>query len=131
MRCAVAVNTAPSMTVTGADLTRDGIPDVFLQLMSFPSHHGAPVSHGALKVDHVAPVQYGAPFSCGAPMMLLTGANLTTDGKPDVWKQLQDEKPCDEYIASALAVSDVAPAVFAALALMLAPALAARKDGEY
>eukprot|EP00450_Noctiluca_scintillans_P006937 CAMPEP_0194482984 /NCGR_PEP_ID=MMETSP0253-20130528/4720_1 /TAXON_ID=2966 /ORGANISM="Noctiluca scintillans" /LENGTH=66 /DNA_ID=CAMNT_0039322577 /DNA_START=35 /DNA_END=231 /DNA_ORIENTATION=+ len=52
---------APTMTVTGVDLNRDGIPDVLQQPQL---GYGAPMQYGA-------PVQYGGPvnYAAQAPMM--------------------------------------------------------------
>ena len=60
--------------------------------------------------------------------MCVTGVDLITDGMPDVLQQLLATSIVVEYIAPSLAVSYVALAVFAALALLVAPAPAARND---
>ena len=56
-----------TMTVTGVDMNRDGIPDVLQQL----------------KVGHGAPVLYGAPVNLESTMTV-TGVDMNRDGIPDV-----------------------------------------------
>ena len=63
--------TAPAtMTVTGVDRNRVGIPDVLQQL----------------QVGHGAPVLYGAPVNFGSTMTV-TGVDVNRDGIPDVLQQ--------------------------------------------
>ena len=78
VQCAAPVHhAAPTMTVTGIDLNRDGIPDVLQQP----------------KVGYAAPMQYGAPVQHGGPVshaaalqntMTVTGVDMNRDGIPDV-----------------------------------------------
>uniref|UniRef100_A0A7S1FHF2 Uncharacterized protein n=1 Tax=Noctiluca scintillans TaxID=2966 RepID=A0A7S1FHF2_NOCSC len=66
---------APTMTVTGVDLNRDGIPDVLQQP----------------QLGYGAPMQYGGPvnYAAQAPMMTVTGVDMNRDGIPDVLQQPQ------------------------------------------
>merc|ERR1712136_617183 len=73
IRPASTFQTAPStVTVTGVDMNRDGIPDVLQQPQS----------------GYRAPVQYGAPVNYGSTMTV-TGVDMNRDGIPDVLQQPQ------------------------------------------
>merc|ERR1712107_956188 len=61
-----------TMTVTGVDMNRDGIPDVLQQP----------------QVGYGVPLQYGAPGSYGSTVTV-TGVDMNRDGIPDVLQQPQ------------------------------------------
>merc|ERR1719497_8784 len=117
---AAAAPAPATMTITGVDMNRDGIPDVLQQPAAAVSY-AAPAMQMAAPAPAVsyaapAPAVYAAPAPAmyaapAAATMTITGVDMNRDGIPDV---LQRPLAAVSYAAPTVQNAGPAPPVYTA-----------------